>query len=105
MPWRRRALRSFSIITRYRGEEVMRLTVELTPDVESYLVARAREQGVLLAVYVQTLIEQMVVLESPAAVALEEFEADMDTVAEGSETLPLLPSPAYSRESICGNEV
>ena len=78
----------------------MRLTIDLTPEVERCLKARAQEQGVSLAVYVQTLIEQMVVLESPSVVALQAFEADMDTLAEGSETLPVLPPEAYSRESI-----
>jgi hypothetical protein len=82
----------------------MRITVELTPEVEARLWAQARAQGVSLAAYLQTAIEQIAALESPQGGSLEEFEAGMDALAEGSEQLPVLPPQAYSRESIYGEE-
>ena len=82
----------------------MRITVELTPEVEARLWARACAQGVSLAAYVQTVIEQIAALESSEVGSLEEFEAGMDALAEGSEQLPVLPPEAYSRESIYGDE-
>ena len=82
----------------------MRITVELTPEVETRLWARAHAQGVSLAAYLQTVIEQLAALESAAGGSLEEFEAGMDVLAEGSAQLPVLPPEAYSRESIYGDE-
>jgi hypothetical protein len=48
------------------------------------------------------LIEQSAALDSHAGLSLQEFEAGMDALAEGSEQLPVLPPEAYSRESIYG---
>ncbi len=80
----------------------MKITLELPPEVEARLWAQARAQGVSLATYVQSLIEQSAALDSHAGLSLQEFEAGMDTLAEGSEQLPVLPPDAYSRESIYG---
>jgi hypothetical protein len=82
----------------------MSITVELTPEVEARIWARACAQGVSLAVYLQTVIEQIAALESSEVASLEEFEAGMDALAEGSEQIPVLPPEAYSRESIYGAE-
>jgi predicted DNA-binding protein len=82
----------------------MKITLELPPEVEARLWARARAQGVSLATYVQTLIEQSAALDSHADLSLQEFEAGMDALAEGSEQLPVLPPEAYSRESVYGDE-
>jgi hypothetical protein len=49
-------------------------------------------------------IEQITALESSEVGSLEEFEAGMDALAEGSEQIPVLPPAAYSRESIYGAE-
>jgi hypothetical protein len=82
----------------------MSITVELAPEVEARLWARACAQGVSLATYLQTVIEQIAALESSEVGSLEEFEAGMDALAEGSEQIPVLPPAAYSRESIYGVE-
>lgn len=82
----------------------MSITVELKPEVEAHLWARARAQGLSLAAYLQTVIEQIAALESSSGLSLEEFEAGMDALAEGSEQLPVLPPEAYSRESIYGDD-
>jgi hypothetical protein len=78
----------------------MSITVELKPEVEARLWARARARGLSLAAYLQTVIEQIAALESPEDVSLEDFEANMDALAEGSEALPVLPPEAYSCENI-----
>jgi predicted transcriptional regulator len=78
------------------------ITVRLEPEVETRLSARARAQGMSLDAYVRTVIEQIAVAEGPPQVALEEFEAGLDALAEGSEQLPVLPPEAYRRESIYG---
>jgi hypothetical protein len=72
--------------------------------VQARLWVRARAQGVSLATYLQTVIEQIAALESSGEGSLEEFEAGMDALAEGSEQLPVLPPEAYSRESIYEDE-
>jgi len=82
----------------------MHITIELTPEVEARLWARARAQGLSLTAYVQTVIEQMAAWESAAGGSLEAFEAGLDALAEGSEQLPVLPPEAYSRESIYGDK-
>jgi hypothetical protein len=83
----------------------MKITLELPSEVEAHLWARARAQGVSLAAYVQTLIEQSAALDSHAGLSVQEFEAGMDALAEGAEQLPVLPPEAYSRESIYGDQV
>jgi hypothetical protein len=82
----------------------MKITLELPPEVEARLWVRARAQGVSLGTYVRTLIEQSAALDSQAGLSLQEFEAGMDALAEGSEELPVLPPEAYSRESIYGDQ-
>jgi hypothetical protein len=81
----------------------MRTTVELTPEVEARLWARARARGVSLVTHLQTVIEQIAALESSGEGSLEEFEAGLDALAEGSEQLPVLPPEACSRENIYGD--
>ena len=49
-------------------------------------------------------MEQMAAIERPTEVSLGEFEAGLDALAEGCETLPVLPPAAYRRESIYGDE-
>ena len=75
----------------------MKITLELLPEVEARLWARARAQGVSLATYVQTLIEQSAALDSHAELSWQEFEAGMDALAEGSEQLPGLPQEAFGQ--------
>lgn len=82
----------------------MTITVRLEPDVETRLLARARAQGISLDDYLQGVIAQIAAGEGPSEVSLEEFEAGLDVLAEGSEHLPVLPPGAYRRESIYGDQ-
>lgn len=82
----------------------MSITVQLEPDVEARLLARARAEGMSLDAYVKTVMEQMAAIEGPPEVSLEDFEAGLDALAEGCEELPVLPPDAYRRENIYGDE-
>jgi hypothetical protein len=79
------------------------ITVQLEPEVETSLLARARAQGMTLDAYVQSLIEGAAAEPESQQMSDEEFEAALDELAEGSEQLPILPPEAYTREGIYGN--
>lgn len=82
----------------------MTITLRLEPELEQRLSAEARACGVSLDVYLQTLIARAAAVDSPGQVSsLDEFDAALDDLAEGSEHLPLLPPEAYHRESIYGD--
>jgi hypothetical protein len=78
----------------------MTIKLELKPDVEASLAARARARGVPLDAYLQSVIEQMALEESTPPASFEEFRATLDALAEMGRNLPHLPSAASSRESI-----
>lgn len=78
----------------------MTIKLELKPEVEASLAARARARGVTLDTYIQSVIEQMAVEERTPRATLEEFRATLDALAEMGRNLPHLPSAAFSRESI-----
>jgi hypothetical protein len=74
------------------------ITLELTPEVEAGLAAQAQARGLRLEVYVETLLKQALMNPSQK-VSLEEFEAELDALARGSDKLPYLPPEALKRES------
>ncbi len=74
--------------------------IQLRPEVEAYLQEQAEAQGTSLEAYVQTLIEQTVMLVKPEIGSEEEFEAAMDALSEGLDHLPVLSSDALTREGI-----
>ena len=82
----------------------MTITVRLEPEVEIRLLERARAQGVSLDEYLRTVIEQIAATGSGPEVSPDQFEAELDALAEGSDKLPVLPSEACSRENICGEQ-
>jgi hypothetical protein len=81
----------------------MAVVLELKPDVERRVTEQAVSRGVSVESFLTSLIEQAVLLSGPPDATLEEFEADMDSLAEGSDDLPVLPPGAFSRESIYGD--
>jgi hypothetical protein len=78
----------------------MSVTLELKPETEKRVIAEAAARGISLEAYLTSLIEHREGPQQPAPSSLEEFEADMDLLAEGCEQLPVLPPEAFSRESI-----
>ena len=78
----------------------MAITLNLPPEVEASLAAQARALGLQLNSYVQNLLEQQAGMgRSEQATNLEQFEAELDALAQGSDKLPYLPPAALTRES------
>ena len=79
----------------------MAITLILPPEVEASLAAQARALGLQLNSYVQTLLEQQAGMgRAEQATNLEQFEAELDALAQGSDKLPYLPPAALTRESL-----
>ncbi len=78
----------------------MTISIQLEPEVETSLLARAQAQGMTLDAFVQSLIKGSVAGPQPPPMSDEEFEAALDELAEGSENLPVLPPEATTREGI-----
>ena len=79
----------------------MTVRLELKPDVEADLAAQARAKGIPPDAYLQGLIEDLARADAVRPSSLEDIEAALDALAEMGGGLPYLPSPAFSRESIC----
>ena len=78
----------------------MAITLNLPPEVEASLAAQARALGLQLNSYVQTLLEQQAGMRRPEqTINLEQFEAELDSLAQGSDKLQYLPAAALTRES------
>lgn len=81
----------------------MTITLDLKPEVEERVVAQAQAQGVPLETYLASLIEaQVTPLEAPRA-SLEQFLAELEEFAEGTDDIPVLPPEALTREAIYGD--
>ena len=80
----------------------MTISIQLEPEVETSLLARAQAQGMTLDAFVQSLVKGTVA-GPPPPMSDEEFEAALDELAEGSENWPILPPEATTREGIYGN--
>lgn len=78
----------------------MTVTLDLNPELEKRIRARAAAHGMSLEAYLLSVIEEAAMPSLPEDATLEEFEAAMDAFSEGSEALPVLPPEAFSRESI-----
>jgi hypothetical protein len=78
----------------------MAITLNLPPEVEASLAAQARALGLPLNSYVQSLLEQQAGLgRAKQTSSLEQFEAELDALSQGSDQLPYLPPAAVTRES------
>ncbi len=77
----------------------MAITLELPPEIEASLAAQAQARGLRLDAYLQSLLKEQAAAERPEhPMSLDEFEAELDRLAEGSERLPYLPAEALTRE-------
>jgi hypothetical protein len=81
----------------------MTVTIELTPGVQERIQEQAAALGVSLEAYLLSVIEAVAFPAPGERASLEEFEAAMDAFSEGTETLPVLPEEALSRENIYGH--
>lgn len=78
----------------------MTVKLELEPDIEANLTAKARARGIPLEVYLQGIIEDVARGEASSTASVQELRATLDALAEMGRNLPQLPSDALSRESI-----
>ena len=79
----------------------MAITLNLPREVEASLATQARARGLQLNAYVQTLLEQQAGRgRAEQTVSLDQFEAELDALALGSDKLPYLPPAALTRKSI-----
>jgi hypothetical protein len=81
----------------------MTITIQVSPQIEDVLVSRARECGMTVDAYVQSVIESAAVRQEMLAMSPADFEAALDELAADSERLPVLSPAAYSREGIYGD--
>ena len=79
---------------------MMNVTLELTPEIEERVVAEAAVRGLSVETYLLSVIKGGTSSWGEDSATCEEFEADMDLLAEGSERLPVLEPHLFSRESI-----
>jgi hypothetical protein len=79
---------------------VMTVRLELNPDIEENLAARARARGVPLDVYLQSVIEDLLRTEAARPSMLQDLRATLDALADMGRNLPQLPPEALSRESV-----
>jgi hypothetical protein len=78
----------------------MTIKLELKPEIEAELVARARVKGIPIEAYVLNVIEEIVLAADAPRASLAEFQETLDALAQGAEQLPVLPPEAFSRESM-----
>jgi len=77
------------------------IQIELRPEVEARLAREARERGIEIRAYVESLLEQAV---APKIVpsrerTRQEMEAFFEAMGANSEKIPQLPDEAFTRES------
>jgi hypothetical protein len=78
----------------------MTVNIDLTPEVEASLSARAQAESTSVGAYLRTVIERIAATESKAVLSMEEFEAGLDALSDGLDDLPRLPPEAFGRQSI-----
>ena len=81
----------------------MTVTLQLKPEVEQRLLAHAQAQGISLEAYLAGVIEAQVLPGPKRRPTIEEFEADLEAIAEGTDDIPVLPPEALTREAIYGD--
>lgn len=79
----------------------MTIQVKLNQETEARLVAEARAHGVPLNEFAERLLSEALSLRSGPSgnMTVEEFHAMLQSLAEGSENLPNLPTESFTRES------
>ena len=77
----------------------MAITLELPPEVTAGLAAQAQARGLELDAYLEIVLKQEASMKRPGELSLQEFDAELDALARGSEKLPCLPPEALTRRS------
>ena len=79
----------------------MAIKVQLNAETEARLKAEAEAQGLPLETVAERLLKEALAGRSLSSgqMSVEEFHRMMGAMAEGSQTLPELPTESFSRES------
>jgi hypothetical protein len=79
----------------------MTIRFDLSPDVETRLIAEARAQGLPLEQVAERLLKEALADRSQYRdkMTVEEFRRMLSAMAEGAERLQDLPTESFSRES------
>lgn len=79
----------------------MTIQIELSPETEARLAAGALAHGVAPDRYAGILLQEALAstTRDSGKLTVEEFNAMLDALAEGSEKLPSLPTETFTRES------
>lgn len=80
----------------------MTIQFEVNAEIEARLIAGAKERGVPVEKYAQSLLQDAIALrsEQPGKLSVEELHTMLSGIAAGSEKLPQLPTTAFTRESL-----
>jgi len=79
----------------------MTIRVELSAETEARLKQEARAKGLPLEKVAEQLLKEALTGQSssPSRMSIDEFHRMLAAMAEGSESLPDLPTESFSRES------
>lgn len=78
----------------------MTITLQFTPDLGQRVTQDAKARGQSVEAYLSALIADVVSASRAGEFSSDDFEADMDALAVGSDERHVLPADAFSRESI-----
>jgi hypothetical protein len=79
----------------------MTIQVELSPETEAQLTSAAQAYGVPREKYAGSLLQDALAssLRASGKLTVDELQTMLRQIAEGSESLPVLPASASARES------
>lgn len=78
----------------------MTLTIKIKPKIEAQIYAEASANNLSVEEFVQRIVENSFTENNFTEVPLEEFERNLDLLAEGSENFSSRYNGAYWREGI-----
>lgn len=78
----------------------MTLTIEIKPKIEAQVHAAALANDLSVEEFVQEIVENNFVENGSGEISLEEFERNLDLLAEDSANLPPTYQGNYSRDDI-----
>ena len=79
----------------------MTIKVQLNPEIEAWLAARARARGLSVEAYAERFLRDAAALhkEPSGRLSVEEAQIMLKAIAEGAERPPKVPTTAFTRES------
>ena len=85
----------------FKNTETMRIQLELNAEAMEFLAAEAMVRGIGLEEYAGVLLREAMTTRSQRRgnLSVEELHAMLNSIAEGSEKLPRVPTSAFTRES------